>query len=235
MKGSMFAVLCNLMIQIGSKLSEIATVAKSHIKAKRDKDHHGLKAYTVLEGVFDKHKSSAYQNLKMFPHKSEMAYWYADRVVSKKGSVDSKVARDWSDVFANVVVNPYNCYREQYGKDNNTLKKSNVENLNENLTLHCGQKYTMNELASMFDVHDNDFHLKVEEAKLFAQVSNKELGAWIDEVNTGFHMRHLYSLSNTFKEDEDASCKSFIQHSELIANLQKDNSEMKDMIGFLRE
>eukprot|EP00957_Ditylum_brightwellii_P062927 4775104-Ditylum_brightwellii.AAC.1 len=46
MKGSMFAVLCNLIIQIGGRLSEIATVAKSHIKAKRVKDHHGLKEYT---------------------------------------------------------------------------------------------------------------------------------------------------------------------------------------------
>eukprot|EP00957_Ditylum_brightwellii_P067996 5162631-Ditylum_brightwellii.AAC.1 len=50
MKGSMFVVLCYLMIQIGGRLDEIATLAKSHIKAKRVKDHHGLKEYTVLKG-----------------------------------------------------------------------------------------------------------------------------------------------------------------------------------------
>ena len=127
----------------------------------RVKDHHGLKEYTVLECVSDRHKTSAYQNLKMFPHNSEMAYCayfslahylvldknpesdylfhnYADKVISEKGDDDPKVARDWADVLTNVVVNPYNHYKEEYGRDNNTLKKSNVENLNENLTLHCG-------------------------------------------------------------------------------------------------
>eukprot|EP00957_Ditylum_brightwellii_P197059 15012544-Ditylum_brightwellii.AAC.1 len=34
MKGSMLVVLSNLMIQIGGRLSEIATLAKPHIKAK---------------------------------------------------------------------------------------------------------------------------------------------------------------------------------------------------------
>eukprot|EP00957_Ditylum_brightwellii_P059210 4493986-Ditylum_brightwellii.AAC.1 len=34
MKGSMCVVICNLMIKIGGRLSEIATVVKSHIKAK---------------------------------------------------------------------------------------------------------------------------------------------------------------------------------------------------------
>ena len=70
-----------------------------------------MKEYTVLEGVFDRHKTSAYQNLKMFPHKSEMAYCvylslahylvldedpesdylfrnYAESVISEKGDVD---------------------------------------------------------------------------------------------------------------------------------------------------
>eukprot|EP00957_Ditylum_brightwellii_P092338 7030447-Ditylum_brightwellii.AAC.1 len=32
--------------KIGGRLSEIATVAKSHMKTKRVKDHHGLKEYT---------------------------------------------------------------------------------------------------------------------------------------------------------------------------------------------
>eukprot|EP00957_Ditylum_brightwellii_P103431 7881330-Ditylum_brightwellii.AAC.1 len=40
---------CTRVLEIGSRLSEIATVAKSHIKAKRVKDHYGLKKYTVLE------------------------------------------------------------------------------------------------------------------------------------------------------------------------------------------
>eukprot|EP00957_Ditylum_brightwellii_P121474 9264129-Ditylum_brightwellii.AAC.1 len=58
--------------------------------------------------------------------------------------------------------------------------------------------------------YDNAFLLKVEEAKLFAQVSGEEFGAWIDEVNTGFRARNLYALSNTLQEDEDAPCKSFV-------------------------
>eukprot|EP00957_Ditylum_brightwellii_P133015 10142265-Ditylum_brightwellii.AAC.2 len=60
--------------------------------------------------------------------------------------------------------------------------------------------------------HDNAFLLKVEEAKLFAEVSDEEFGAWVDEVNAGFCLRNLYSFSNTFKEDEDVPCKSLIQH-----------------------
>eukprot|EP00957_Ditylum_brightwellii_P187195 14257285-Ditylum_brightwellii.AAC.1 len=51
---------------------------------------------------------------------------YAERIISEKGDVDAKVARDWSDVFISLVVNSYNYYKEQYGEDNDTLKKSNV-------------------------------------------------------------------------------------------------------------
>eukprot|EP00957_Ditylum_brightwellii_P054665 4142130-Ditylum_brightwellii.AAC.1 len=61
-------------------------------------------------------------------------------------------------------------------------------------------------------VGDNAFLLKVEEAKLFYQVSDKKFGAWTDETNAGCCMRNLYSLSNTFKEDEGVPYKSFIQH-----------------------
>eukprot|EP00957_Ditylum_brightwellii_P082622 6281939-Ditylum_brightwellii.AAC.1 len=102
-------------------------------------------------------------------------------------------------------------------------------------------------------VHDNALLLKVEEAKLIVQVSDKEFRACIDEVNARFRVRHFYSLSNTLQEDDDVPCKLFVQHvnnqekimfhmnekikfqSEIIANLQKDNSEIKDAIDFLRE
>eukprot|EP00957_Ditylum_brightwellii_P084338 6413690-Ditylum_brightwellii.AAC.1 len=59
------------------------------------------------------------------PESDYLLYNYAESVISEKGDVDSKVARDWSNLFKNVVVNSYNHYKKQYGEDNNTLKKKN--------------------------------------------------------------------------------------------------------------
>jgi uncharacterized protein YdcH (DUF465 family) len=105
----------------------------------------------------------------MFPAKTEMAFCvyfslaqflvtdenpdsahlfrdYADRVVTTKGDIESKMATTWKAEFKAVVLNNFQYYKDKY--DSN----EHVKKLNKKLTSHCCRKYTMNELANMFSV-----------------------------------------------------------------------------------
>jgi len=139
------------------------------------KDAHGMKSYKVLQGSFNRHKISKRQDLKLFPHKTEMAFcpyfalalylvvdddphsvhlfhFFADRVFNETGDVESKVAREWRKEFKDIVLDQMEDYVTRFGDKSSCLKNASITSLNQSLTSHCGRKYTMNELANMFSV-----------------------------------------------------------------------------------
>jgi hypothetical protein len=109
-------IILNCNIEMIIALTSLLLV-QSTIKIQTIKDAHGMKSYKVLQGSFNCHKISKKQDLKLFPHKTEMAFcpyfalalylvgdddphsvhlfhFFADRVFNETGDVESKVARE---------------------------------------------------------------------------------------------------------------------------------------------